>query len=157
MINTERRQIMSNRTFRLVLASAAAAMIGTSAPALAAQAGQVRHDRREIRQDRRELRRDIRHGERTREIRRDRRELRQDRRELRRDRRAANRYYYHRGQRIGRGYHAWTRYDRLPWSYRRYHHYNPRYRYIYRGNVVYVVDPRTQLVRDIVNLIAYSR
>lgn len=150
---------MSNRTLRLALAGAAAAMIGTTAPAMAAQVHpqdrrEVRHDRREVRQDRRELRRDIRHGENRAEVRHDRRELRRDRRDLRHDRRVA-RYYYRRGQRIGPGHHAYVRYGNLPWRFRRYHHYNPHYRYIYRGDVVYVVDPRTQLVRDIVNLLTY--
>lgn len=69
----------------------------------------------------------------------------------------ARHYYYSRGQALPRSYGGWTRYDALPPRFRtRYvSTYGPRYRYIYRDDVVYVVDPTTRLIRDVVDLLTY--
>ncbi len=64
-------------------------------------------------------------------------------------------YAYSRGYRFDRGYRGWSRYDGLPPAFRSRYGYNPRYRYVYRDNVVYVVDPTTRLVRDVVDLLSY--
>jgi len=56
------------------------------------------------------------------------------------------------GQRVPRGYNNYTPYTRIPSRY--YNQYNLRngYRYIYRDNYIYEVDPTTLLVRRIINL-----
>ena len=45
------------------------------------------------------------------------------------------------------------RYAQIPVQYRDQITYDPRYRYSYNNGLVYVVDPRTRLVRSIVDLI----
>lgn len=65
------------------------------------------------------------------------------------------RFAYNRGYRFDRGYHGWSRYDGLPPAFRHRYRYNPHYRYVYRDDVVYVVDPTTRLVRDVVDLLSY--
>ncbi|MFX7984945.1 hypothetical protein ABTK69_19640, partial [Acinetobacter baumannii] len=65
----------------------------------------------------------------------------------------ARHYFYSRGQALPYGYGGWTRYDALPVQFRHRYGYGDRYRYIYRDNVVYVVDPRTRLIRDVVDLL----
>jgi len=68
----------------------------------------------------------------------------------------ARHYYYSRGYRVPHSYRGWVGYDRLPGDFRRrYANYGPRYRYIYRDDVVYVVDPTTRLIRDVVDLLRY--
>ena len=66
----------------------------------------------------------------------------------------ARKYYWNRGTRVPLGYSGWTRYDAIPRAYRMRVPYNARYRYVYRDDYVYVVDPRTRLVRDIIDLLA---
>jgi hypothetical protein len=66
----------------------------------------------------------------------------------------ARKYYWNRGARVPAGYNGWTRYDAIPRAYRGRVPYNARYRYVYRDDSVYVVDPQTRLVRDIIDLIA---
>lgn len=69
---------------------------------------------------------------------------------------APRHYYYSRGYRVPHSYRGWVGYDRLPGDFRRrYANYGPRYRYIYRDDVVYVVDPTTRLIRDVVDLLRY--
>ena len=60
------------------------------------------------------------------------------------------------GQRIPTGYRYFTDYDDIPLQYRddipsRYG--SDAYRYIYRDDSIYVVDRRTRLVSDIINLL----
>ena len=66
----------------------------------------------------------------------------------------ARKYYWNRGARVPVGYNGWTRYDAIPRAYRGRVPYDARYRYVYRDDSVYVVDPRTRLVRDVIDLIA---
>lgn len=66
----------------------------------------------------------------------------------------ARKYYWDRGARIPAGYNGWTRYDAIPRAYRYRVPYNARYRYVYRDDSVYIVDPQTRLVRDIIDLLA---
>lgn len=46
----------------------------------------------------------------------------------------------------------YSRYEALPYSYRNRYSYNPDYRYVYRDNRVYVVNPLTQAILDIIGL-----
>lgn len=60
------------------------------------------------------------------------------------------------GQRIPAGYNFYTDYSAIPVQYRDdipEMYRSGDYRYIYRDNVVYVVDPATRLVRGIFDLI----
>jgi hypothetical protein len=66
----------------------------------------------------------------------------------------ARKYYWDRGARIPAGYNGWTRYEAIPRAYRYRVPYNARYRYVYRDDSVYIVDPQTRLVRDIIDLLA---
>ena len=63
------------------------------------------------------------------------------------------RNYYARGQYLPRGYSRYTAYRDIPEGYRSRIRYGDRYRYIYQDNRVYVVDPATRLIRDIVQLL----
>jgi len=58
--------------------------------------------------------------------------------------------YYARGQYLPRGYSNYTAYRDIPQGYRSRILYGDRYRYIYQDNRVYVVDPTTRLIREIV-------
>jgi hypothetical protein len=63
---------------------------------------------------------------------------------------------YRQGQRLPKTYHSYTTYNGVPRQYRNRipkAYRNGRYRYIYRDNAIYVVDPTTQLVRSIVDLL----
>lgn len=63
------------------------------------------------------------------------------------------RKYYDLGQRIPRGFGFYTPYSNLPLAFRdRYGVTYPdsRYDYIYRNNSIYVVDPVSRLVSDII-------
>jgi hypothetical protein len=57
------------------------------------------------------------------------------------------------GQRIPVGYHFFTDYSDIPELYRSRVPFDDDLRYIYRDDTVYVVDPRTRLVTDIIDLI----
>jgi len=59
------------------------------------------------------------------------------------------------GQRIGAGYRYYTPYGDIPGVYRNDINYglNDDYRYIYRNDYLYEVDPTTSLVRRIISLI----
>ena len=58
--------------------------------------------------------------------------------------------YYARGQYLPRGYSNYMAYHDIPERYRSRIRYEDRYRYIYRDNRVYVVDPTTRLIRNII-------
>ena len=57
------------------------------------------------------------------------------------------------GQRVPTGYGYYTPYNNIPMQYRNQYSLDPNYRYIYRNNNIYVVDPRTSLVQRIINAI----
>ena len=71
------------------------------------------------------------------------------------DRRQSN-WMFRMGQRVPYNYSGWTSYYGIPQDYR---YRIPRayrggdWRYVYRGNAIYVVDPTTMLVRDIIDLL----
>lgn len=54
------------------------------------------------------------------------------------------------GQRLPTGYNFYTPYDDIPTSYRNEYDLDPNGRYIYRDGRIYDVDPRTQIVRRII-------
>jgi hypothetical protein len=60
---------------------------------------------------------------------------------------------FNEGQRIPTNYGAFTSYNDIPMEYRQQYNIPVDQNYIYRDNMVYVVDPRTRLVTDIINLI----
>lgn len=60
------------------------------------------------------------------------------------------RNYYSRGQYLPRGYSNYMAYHDIPERYRSRIRYENRYRYIFRDNRIYVVDPTTRLIRDII-------
>lgn len=57
------------------------------------------------------------------------------------------------GQRIPYGYNYFTDYNAIPEAYRTRVPYSDDYRYIYRDDRVYVVDPTTRVVRSIIDLL----
>ena len=57
------------------------------------------------------------------------------------------------GQRLPFGYNGFTPYDRIPYDLRRSYGLNDDYRYIYRDQYLYQVDPRTMVVQQILNAI----
>jgi hypothetical protein len=57
------------------------------------------------------------------------------------------------GQRLPVNYRYYTDYGQIPVDIRNRFGIPTGYRYIYRDNSVYVVDPTTRLVRDIIDLI----
>jgi hypothetical protein len=57
------------------------------------------------------------------------------------------------GQRSPWGNSRYREYSSLPSYYRDHYPYNSSQRYYYEGNRVYVVDPRTQLIRSIINIL----
>lgn len=57
------------------------------------------------------------------------------------------------GQRIPTGYDFYTRYQDIPAAYRDQYGLTDNYRYIYRDQSVYVVDPTTSLVTRIIDLV----
>ncbi|HVL78101.1 MAG TPA: hypothetical protein VM346_02325 [Sphingomicrobium sp.] len=57
------------------------------------------------------------------------------------------------GQRVPAGYRYYTPYGTIPVTLRDRYALDDDYRYIYRNNVIYVVDPRTQLVHRIIDLL----
>ena len=54
------------------------------------------------------------------------------------------------GQRLPTGYNFYTPYDDIPTNYRNEYDLDPNGRYIYRDGRIYDVDPRTQIVRRII-------
>lgn len=56
------------------------------------------------------------------------------------------------GQRVGAGYRYYTPYGDIPLGYRNDYSLNDDYRYIYRDDYIYEVDPTTSLVRRIISI-----
>ena len=54
-----------------------------------------------------------------------------------------------RGERLPRGYNSYTSYNQIPYSYRQRYNLDPNNRYIYQNNTIYQVDPRTQVIQQI--------
>jgi hypothetical protein len=57
------------------------------------------------------------------------------------------------GQRLSSSYRYYTPYDNIPLALRDHYDLSDDYRYIYRDNVIYQVDPTTMLVREIINAV----
>jgi hypothetical protein len=57
------------------------------------------------------------------------------------------------GQRVPTNYGAFTSYNDIPVQYREQFNIPGGYNYIYRDNSVYVVDPRTRLIRSVIDLL----
>jgi hypothetical protein len=57
------------------------------------------------------------------------------------------------GQRLPYGYNAYTPYSRLPYDLRRQYGLSDDYRYIYRDDYLYRVDPTTLIVTEILRAI----
>jgi hypothetical protein len=57
------------------------------------------------------------------------------------------------GQRIPTSYRYYTPYGDIPVALRDRYNLTDQYRYIYRNNVIYQVDPATQLVTNILNAV----
>lgn len=58
-----------------------------------------------------------------------------------------------RGQRWQNTYGNYYSYNRIPYSVRQQYDLNSRYRYYYNDGYLYQVDPRTQLVQQVINSI----
>lgn len=58
------------------------------------------------------------------------------------------------GQRVPRSY-AWTPYGQLPQTYVSQYSLSPDYRYVYRDNYIYVVDPRTYAVTRVLEALPH--
>ena len=57
----------------------------------------------------------------------------------------------YRGQRYQSGYGSLYSYQQIPYDVRRRYRLNSRYRYYYNGGTIYVVDPRTMLIAQVVS------
>lgn len=57
------------------------------------------------------------------------------------------------GQRIPSSYRTFTPFGDIPLAVRNQYNLDDDYRYIYRDNTVYVIEPTTRLVRDIINVL----
>lgn len=57
----------------------------------------------------------------------------------------------YRGQRWENGYGAYYGYQRIPYDLRRRYALDPRYRYYYDNGTIYVVNPRTMLIAQVIN------
>ena len=60
---------------------------------------------------------------------------------------------FHTGQRLSPNYGYYTPYNQIPVDLRTRYSLDPNARYIYRDNTIYVVDPTTRLVNNIINAI----
>ncbi|MEA3067606.1 MAG: hypothetical protein QOK41_1013 [Sphingomonadales bacterium] len=56
-----------------------------------------------------------------------------------------------RGERYRSGYGSLYSYGQIPYSVRNRYDLNPRYRYYYDNGYLYQVDPRTQLVQQVIS------
>jgi hypothetical protein len=61
-----------------------------------------------------------------------------------------HRAHFYRGQRYRPGYATYYSYNRIPWRYRHEYRLTDRYRYYYSDGYVYVVDPRTMLIQQVI-------
>ena len=59
------------------------------------------------------------------------------------------RQQWRRGYRVPNGYGSYTAYDQIPYEYRNRYNLDPDNRYIYRDNTIYQIDPRTQIIQQI--------
>ena len=57
------------------------------------------------------------------------------------------------GQRLPHGYNGYTPYDRIPYDLRNQYGLDPQGRYIYDQNYLYRVDPKTQIISQVLNAI----
>jgi len=57
------------------------------------------------------------------------------------------------GQRVNSNYRYWTPYGSIPVDLRTRYDLSDDYRYIYRNNYIYAVDPRTDVVTRIISLL----
>lgn len=57
----------------------------------------------------------------------------------------------YRGDRWQSGYGNYYTYQRIPYDLRRRYALSPRYRYYYDGGTIYVVNPRTMLIAQVIN------
>jgi len=55
------------------------------------------------------------------------------------------------GQRWIGGYGSHYSYQRIPYDVRRRYRLSSRYRYYYQGDTIYVVDPRTMLIAQVIS------
>ena len=60
---------------------------------------------------------------------------------------------FNQGQRVPNGYSGYTPYGSIPYDLRRQYDLNDNYRYIYRDDYIYQVDPATLVVQRILNAI----
>ena len=60
-----------------------------------------------------------------------------------------------RGQRYVNGYGSLYSYQRIPVEVRRHYRLSSRYRYYYSGGTIYVVDPRTMLIAQVISAILH--
>lgn len=60
-----------------------------------------------------------------------------------------------RGQRYQSGYGTLYTYQRIPADVRRRYHLSTRYRYYYSGGTIYVVDPRTMLIAQVISAVLH--
>ena len=60
---------------------------------------------------------------------------------------------YNVGQRLPYGYNGFTPYSQIPYDVRRQYGLNDNYRYIYRDDYLYQVDPTTMIVSQVLNSI----
>jgi hypothetical protein len=57
----------------------------------------------------------------------------------------------YRGERWRSGYGTYYSYNRIPYDLRRRYALSSRYRYYYSGGTIYVVDPRTMLIAQVIS------
>jgi len=56
----------------------------------------------------------------------------------------------YRGERWQSGYGTYYSYNRIPYDLRRRYALSSRYRYYYSGGTIYVVDPRTMMIAQVI-------
>ena len=64
-----------------------------------------------------------------------------------------NKRLFRKGQRVPTQYKYYTPYGSIPQSLVSQYNLTDQYRYIYRNNVIYQVDPVTNLVTNIINAV----
>ena len=57
------------------------------------------------------------------------------------------------GERLPNGYNGYTPYSKIPYDLRRQHGLNTADRYIYRDDQLYRVDPKTQVIQQVLGAI----
>ncbi|HEX5238944.1 MAG TPA: hypothetical protein VFW39_10845 [Sphingomicrobium sp.] len=61
----------------------------------------------------------------------------------------------YRGQRWQSGFGTYYSYSRIPYDLRRRYRLSDRYRYYYRGGTIYVVNPRTMLIAQVISALLH--